>query len=181
MKTILSIILGASLLTSGCASVTAKAPTAQETIAFVHDHEAQIRAAIAVAKRLALRYAVEDPAKRKEIADQVQKVSEALGLLLSRGEFDPESVAAALKVKEQYVSDILSVVGLAYQTAFAKFEERDEAQLAIVLLKVLAEGLADKTFTVSLRASPDPRWLDDANVSYSSFVEWGDPKCLGSR
>lgn len=126
---------------TGCGTIP-KNPA--ETREFLEQNEGKIRMAVQVVRRLALRYAVENPEDRARISLQIDNVATQVGLLLSQGNFDPDAVTAALKIKEPYVADALDGLALAYNAAYSDLEQRDQAQLAIILLRAIADGLAPR-------------------------------------
>lgn len=95
--------------------------------------------------KLSLQYAERDQEKRDDLKLQIHVVAVNLEALLAKGDFNPGSVTAALRVKEDYINSILSGISIAYTAAYEKLAQNDQAELAIRVLRSLSQGVAAGT------------------------------------
>lgn len=129
------------ILLAGCSTFPSNPA---ETRAFLQKNESTIKAAVQFVRLTAVRYIAKNPDERAQINGQIDVVATQVGFLLARGDFDPDSVTAALKVKEPYVAEALSALALLYSASYDSLQQRDQAQLAIILLRDIADGLAPR-------------------------------------
>lgn len=147
MKKIILLLL--PILLSSCASIPqSNQPTAENVSRaeqIIEDAIPYIRPAASTAVKLALQYAEKDIEKREELRNQIFVVSGNLNALLVRGDFSPQDVTEALKVKEEYIDSVLASVAIVYSATYDKLRENKSSGLAIDVLKALAQGVEDGT------------------------------------
>ena len=145
MKKGMFLVIGLLLL-CGCSSTNpvaepvdpAKLNRAQS---IVKDAIPYIKASASAAIKLSLQYAEKDEEKRDKLQFKIYTVAAALEGLLSKGDYRPASVTKALQVKEDYVDGILQAVGVIYEVSYDSLVKNENADLAIQILKALAEGV----------------------------------------
>jgi len=137
-------VIGCATAGSGLLTDDQKAQSARAK-EFVKNACPTVRLSSYIAVKLALQYAEQDNEAREKLRLQIFMVSSQLSQLLNRGEFHPDEVTQALKVKEKYVSDLLEATGLLYRATYDQLEGSDNAEMAIDLLKALADGVKDGT------------------------------------
>lgn len=147
MRLTLIPLFAALLVFTGCATTstqTTQDPAKIDNAAqVVTDVLPYIEPIAKEAVQLALKYSEKDPATRDELRQQIFTVSTQLNALLSKGDFSPSSVTQALKVKEEYISQILAGVSIAYTATYNKLQANDSASLAIQVLQALAKGVSE--------------------------------------
>jgi len=141
-----------SLLICGCATTSSDPSLNRESQdklekarAIIKDAIPYIRASAAAAIRVSLQYAEKEPDKREILKAKVNVVAIQLEVLLNQGNFKPEAVTDALKVKEEYVDSILEAVAIIYSATYSQLEQSENASLSIQVLKALAQGARDGT------------------------------------
>lgn len=137
-KLFILLAMTAAIFVQGCATPQ----SAEATKTWLNKNESVIRAAVKLVRRVAVRYAVKDPAKAVQLNGQIDQVAFQVNQLLAQGAFDPEAVAAALKAEDPNIETALDALNVIYSAAYGELQDRDQIQLATIILRDIAVGLS---------------------------------------
>lgn len=132
-----------SLLLCSCASITPDQQKAEDASKWVADREGLIEISVSTLVQVAVYSTNKDTAERQNILSVIHAVGSNLNALVENNISDPDSIRAALKVKEPYFEDVFIAIYNVTQAEAKNFDGNGYHDFIIEILKAVSKGLQD--------------------------------------
>lgn len=142
-----NLFLIAVLLLCGCSTVDYQKElnedNARKAADWVKERSGFIESAVMSITHIAVYSTEKDTEERTEILNTLHIVSSNLNSLVENKIVEPDSIRAALKIKEPYIGAIMSAVFSLIQVESGHFKENGYGNLSIEILRAVSKGVAD--------------------------------------